>query len=142
MVLSEIDYKRNPVYGLNLLPEFISPFPNDFEYDIEMFKIISRTYLENTLVVNPREDHWIIGAFQVYLMMEYIKTYYPKMKLAGNLSNLWILGIFHASELDFNDQYSFLYMNMARNNLHQKSTTPKDDFLEFNKNIGLSLIHI
>ena len=74
MVLSEIDYKRNPVYGLNLLPEFISPFPNDFEYDIEMFKIISRTYLENTLVINPREDHWIIGAFQVYLMMEYIKT--------------------------------------------------------------------
>ena len=68
MVLSEIDYKRNPVYGLNLLPEFISPFPNDFEYDIEMFKIISRTYLENTLVVNPREDHWIIGAFQVYLI--------------------------------------------------------------------------
>ncbi len=136
MVLSEIDYKRNPVYGLNLLPEFISPFPNDFEYDIEMFKIISRTYLENTLVVNPREDHWIIGAFQVYLMMEYIKTYYPNMKLAGNLSNLWILGIFHASELEFNDQYSFLYMNMARNNLHQKSTTPKDYFLEFNKNIG------
>ena len=136
MVLSEIDYKRNPVYGLNLLPEFISPFPNDFEYDIEMFKIISRTYLENTLVVNPREDHWIIGAFQVYLMMEYIKTYYPNMKLAGNLSNLWVLGIFHASELEFNDQYSFLYMNMARNNLHQKSTTPKDYFLEFNKNIG------
>ena len=136
MVLSEIDYKRNPVYGLNLLPEFISPFPNDFEYDIEMFKIISRTYLENTLVVNPREDHWIIGAFQVYLMMEYIKTYYPNMKLAGNLSNLWILGIFHASELEFNYQYSFLYMNMARNNLHQKSSTPKDYFLEFNKNIG------
>ena len=27
-------------------------------------------------------------------------------------------------------------MNMARNNLHQKSTTPKDYFLEFNKNIG------
>ena len=136
MVLSEIDYKRNPVYGLNLLPEFISPFPDGFEYDIEMLKIMSRTYLENTLVVNPREDHWIIGAFQVYLMIEYIETYYPDMKLIGNLSNLWILSIFHASELDFNDQYSFLYMNMARNNLHQKITTPKDSLLTFNKNIA------
>ncbi len=136
MVLSEIDYKRNPVYGLNLLPEFISPFPDGFEYDIEMLKIISRTYLENTLAINPREDHWIIGAFQVYLMIEYIETYYPDMKIIGNLSNLWILKIFHASELDFNDQYSFLYMNMARNNLHQKVTTPKDSLLTFNKNIA------
>ena len=136
MVISEIDYKRNPVYGLNLLPEFISPFPDGFEYDIEMLKIMSRTYLENSLVVNPREDHWIIGAFQVYLMMEYIEQYYPEMKLIGNLSNLWILRIFHASELDFNDQYSFLYMNMSRKNLHQKITTPKDSLLTFNKNIA------
>ncbi len=136
MVLSEIDYKRNPVYGLNLLPEFISPFPDGFEYDIEMLKIMSRTYLENTLVINPREDHWIIGAFQIYLMIEYIERYYPDMKLIGNLSNIWILRIFHASELDFNDQYSFLYMNIAKNNLHQKITTPKDSLLGFNKDIA------
>ena len=136
MVVSEIDYKRDPVYGLNLLPEFISPFPNGFEYDIEMLKIISRTYLENSLVMNPREDQWIIGAFQVFIMMEYIDTYYPDMKIIGNLSNLWLLKLFHASELEFNDQYSFLYMNMARNNLHQKITTPKDSLLKFNKNIA------
>ncbi|PHS64059.1 MAG: metalloprotease [Flavobacterium sp.] len=136
LVISEIDYKRDPVYGLNLLPEFISPFPNGFEYDIEMLKIISRTYLENTLVVNPREDHWLIGAFQVYLMMEYVDTYYPDMKIIGNLSNLWLARLFHASELKINDQYSFLYLNMARNNLHQKITTPRDSLLKFNKNIA------
>ncbi len=136
MMISEIDYKRNPVYGLNLLPEFISPFPNGFEYDIEMLKIISRTYLENTLALNPRDDHWLIGAFQVYLMMEYIDTYYPDMKILGNLSNLWLARLFYASELEFNDQYSFLYLNMARNNLHQKITTPRDSLLKFNKNIA------
>ncbi len=136
MMISEIDYKRNPVYGLNLLPEFISPFPNGFEYEIEMLKIISRTYLENTLVVNPREDSWLIGAFQVYLMMEYVNTYYPDMKLLGNLSNLWLVRLFHASELKINDQYSFLYLNMARNNLHQKLTTPRDSLLKFNENIA------
>ena len=81
MIISEIDYERNPVYGLNLLPEFISPFPEGFEYDIEMLKIMTRTYLENTLIINPRKDHWLIGAFQVYLMIHYIDTYYPTMKL-------------------------------------------------------------
>jgi len=136
MVISEIDYERNPVYGLNLLPEFISPFPEGFEYDIEMLKIMTRTYLENTLSVNPRKDHWLIGAFQVYLMIHYIETYYPDMKLMGNLSNLWILKIFHASELAFNEQYPFLYMNMAKYNLHQKNTVPKDSLLKFNKDIA------
>ena len=136
MVVSEIDYKRNPVYGLNLLPDFISPFPEGFEYDMEHLKIISRTYLENTLAINPREDHWLIGAFQIYLMMEYVDTYYPKMKIIGNLSKIWVISWAHASDLEFNDQYSFLYMNMARNNLNQKITTPKDSLLEFNKNIA------
>ena len=136
MMVSEIDYKRNPVYGLNLLPEFISPFPDGFEYDIEVLKIISRTYLENTLAVNPRDDHWLLGALQIYIMMDYVDTYYPDMKLVGNLKNLWIVRWFHVSALEFNDQYSFLYMNVARNNLMQKLTTPKDSLLKFNKNIA------
>ncbi len=136
MMISEIDYKRNPVYGLNLLPEFISPFPDGFEYDVEVLKIISRTYLENTLVINPREDNWLLGAIQIYLMMDYVDTYYPNMKLIGNLSNLGIIRLFHASELEFNNQYSFLYLNVARNNLMQKLTSPKDSLLKFNKNIA------
>jgi len=136
MMVSKIDYKRNPVYGLNLLPEFISPFPDGFEYDIEVLKIISRTYLENTLAINPREDHWLLGALQIYIMMDYVDTYYPDMKLVGNLKNLWVVRWFHVSALEFNDQYSFLYMNVARNNLMQKLTTPKDSLLKFNKNIA------
>lgn len=136
MMISEIDYKRNPVYGLNLLPEFISPFPDGFEYDVEVLKIISRTYLENTLAINPREDYWLLGALQIYIMMDYVNTYYPNMKLAGNLSNLWLIRWFHAADLEFNDQYSFLYMNVARSNLMQRLTTPKDSLLKFNKNIA------
>ena len=136
MMISEIDYKRNPVYGLNLLPEFISPFPDGFEYDIEVLKAISRTYLENTLAINPRDDGWLLGALQIYIMMNYVDTHYPDMKLVGNLRNLWVVRWFHASELEFNDQYSFLYMNVARNNLMQKLTTPKDSLLKFNKNIA------
>ncbi len=136
MMLSEIDYKRNPVYGLNLLPEFISPFPDGFEYDIEVLKIISRTYLENTLAINPRDDYWLLGSLQIYIMIDYVETYYPDMKLLGNLTNLWVVRWFHASQLEFNDQYSFLYMNIARSNLMQKLTTPKDSLLKFNKNIA------
>ena len=136
LLISESDYKSRPVYGLNQLPNFISPFPDGFEYDMEQLKTITRNYIENTVAINPREDYWLQGAMQIYLMMQYVNTYYPNMKIIGNLSDFWIVRWSHASDLEFNDQYPLLYMNMARNNLHQSLTTPKDSLVKFNKNIA------
>lgn len=136
ILISEADYRNSPVYGLNQLPDFISPFPNGFELDAELLKTISRKYIINTLPLNPRNDHWLIGAIQIYLMMEYVDTYYPEMKLMGSISDFWIIEWSHASELEFNDQYSMLYLNMARINLHQSLSTPKDSLVKFNKNIA------
>jgi hypothetical protein len=136
MVISDADYRNNPVYGLNQLPDFISPFPDGFEYDMEQLKTISRNYLANIIQVHPREDHWLLGALQIYLMMQYVDTYYPKMKIIGSLSDFWVIRWAHGADLEFNDQYPLLYLNMARNNLNQKLTTPKDSLLEFNKNIA------
>src|SRR5690554_7258107 len=55
MVVSDADYRTNPVYGLNLLPSFISPFPDGFEYDMEQLKTITRHYIDNTM--NRSEEH-------------------------------------------------------------------------------------
>ncbi len=136
MVVSEIDYRNSPVYGLNQLPDFISPYPDGFEYDMELLKTITAIYLENTLVLHPREDYWLYGAIQIYLMMEYVNTYYPNMKIIGSLSNFWVIRWSHASKMEFNDQYPLLYLHMARNNLHQALNTPKDELVKFNKNIA------
>lgn len=136
MVISETDYKTNPVYGLNQLPRFISPFPDGFEYDMEQLKTITRQYINNTLLVNPRTDYWLQDALQIYLMMEYVDAYYPKMKMIGNLSNWWIIRWTHLSDLEFNDQYPLLYLNMARNNIQQSLTTSKDSLSKFNMNIA------
>lgn len=136
MLISETDYKKNPVYGLNQLPNFISPFPDGFENNMEQLKTITRYYLENTLSLNPREDYWLIGALQIHLMKEYVNQYYPKMKIIGNLSNLWIIKWAHLSDIEFNDQYPLFYLNMARTNLQQSLTTTKDSLIKFNKNIA------
>lgn len=136
MVVSETDYRTNPVYGLNQLPSFISPFPHGFEFDMEQLKTIARHYINNTLITHPREDYWLRDALQIYLMMEYVDLYYPKMKIIGNLSNWWVINWSHASKLEFNDQYPLLYQNMARHNLHQALTTSKDSLIKFNMNIA------
>lgn len=136
MMTTEEAYKKDPVYGLNQLPDFISPFPDGFEYDMEQLKTITRNYIENTIALNPREDYWLTGALQIYLMTAYVDTYYPNMKIIGNLSNWWVIKWAHASDLEFNDQYPLLYLNMARNNLHQSLVTPRDSLTKFNKNIA------
>ncbi len=136
LMLSNVEYKEDPIYGLNLLPEFIRPFPDHFQYELKILKTGLRNYLVNTLELNPRKEHWLLDGLQVYFLMKYIDEFYPKMKLMGALSKIWGIRSFHAADLEFNDQYAFLYMNMARANLDQPLTMQKDSLLKFNKNIA------
>ena len=136
LTVSEADYRSNPVYGLNQLPNFISPFPNGFEYDMEEFKTITRNYLQSTLQLHPRDDYWLSQALQIYLMITYVNQFYPNMKMIGSLSDLWVIKWAHGADIEFNDQYSMLYLNMARNNINQKLTTPRDSLIKFNNNIA------
>lgn len=138
MVVSSENYRKSPVYGLNQLPGFIRPFPDGFQYDMEHLKTITDYYLKNTLQTDPRKEHWIYGAIQIYLMMKYTDMYYPEMKIAGNLSKVWGLRWFHASQLEFNDQYPLLYIHTARINLDQPLITSKDALVKFNSNIASS----
>lgn len=136
LVLSDIDYRKSPIYGLNLLPDFIRPFPDNFQYELKILKTALHNYLENTLITNPRQDQWIVDGIQTYFLMKYVDEFYPNMKLAGTLSRIWGLKSFHAAQLDFNSQYSFLYMNMARENIDQPLNMPKDSLIKFNENIA------
>ncbi len=134
--VTQEDYLNSPIYGLNQLPSFIRPFPDGFQYDIKLFKTITTNYLKNTVFIDPRKEKWVTDAIMVSLMMDYVDTFYPNMKLIGNLSNIIGLRWFHAADLEFNDQYQFLYMNMARLNLDQPLTTSQDSLVKFNKNIA------
>lgn len=136
ILVSDTEYRNSPVYGFNQLPDFISPFPEGFELDMELLKTLTRKYITTTLPLNPRDEHWVIGALQIYLMIEYADTYYPDMKLMGSVANFPVVKWSHASEVEFNDQYPFLYLNMARNNLHQALSMPRDSLVKFNKNIA------
>ncbi|WP_418510123.1 metalloprotease [Corallibacter sp.] len=136
LLLSYIDYKKNPIYGLNLLPNFIRPFPDSFQFELKVLKTALNNYLENILIVNPRQDQWIIDGLQTYFLIKYVDENYPNMKIFGSLSRIWGLKSFHAANLNFNDQYAFLFMHMAREGIDQPLLMQKDSLLKFNKNIA------
>ncbi|MBL0683088.1 metalloprotease [Aquimarina mytili] len=136
ILVSESDYKNNPVYGLNQLPDILRPFPDGFQYEIKQLKAITENYLENTLLINPRYDTWIRDALHIYLMMSYTEQFYPEMKIIGKLSKVIGVRWFHAADLKFNDQYFLGYKNMARLFLDQPLSLPQDELVKFNKNIA------
>lgn len=136
VLISEEDYKKNPMYGLNQLPAFLRPFKDDFLYELKILKTTLNNYLLEKVDADPRKDKWVFDAIEIYLMMQYIKDYYPDMKMAGDFSKIWGLRSFHFSQMDFNEQYNMYYMLMARKNLDQPLNMERDSLLKFNNNIA------
>ncbi len=135
MLIDLATQSKNPIYGLNQLPNFIRPFPDVFEWDLTMLKAMTKKYIENTLFLDKRKDYWLTDGLQTFLMMKYVSTYYPEIKLAGNLANVWGFRNFNFSKLDFNDKYPFVYQFSARQFFDQSLTTRSDSLSNFNRKI-------
>ncbi|WP_412476545.1 aminopeptidase [Flavobacterium sp. TBRC 19031] len=148
ITVSQNDYDRNPFYGLNQLPNFISPFPDEFMYEIKFLKTYLNNYLHTTLQLDPRKDAWIFDGIQVYTMMQYIEEFHPESKMMGSVAKMRMLRAYNLVSLDFNGQYSYFYMLMARKNLDQPLGAPKNTLIKFNEKIaskyraGLSLKYL
>lgn len=135
LLVNKITYDKNPIYGLNQLPKMLNPFTGAFEWDIKMFKALTKKYLENTVVVNKRKDKWILDGIQTFLMMKYVQKYYPEIKAMGNISKIWGIRSFTIAKLDFNEKYPFVYQFAARKNYDQALTTRADSLSNFNRKI-------
>ena len=68
--------------------------------------------------------------------MNYIDTYHPDSKMFGTISKIRVLKSYNLFNLDFNDQYSYFYMLMARKNLDQPLGDPKHTSIKFNEQIA------
>ena len=136
IVVSQVNYERNPFYGLNQLPSFLSPFPDEFIYEIKFLKTYLNEFLKSSLHLDPRKDNWIYDGIQVYAMMKYIDEHYPDTKMIGSASKIKLLKSFNLAKIDFNGQYSYFYMLMARRNLDQPLGNPKNTLIKFNEQIA------
>lgn len=135
MVLTKVAYDKNPVYGFNQMPKMLHPFNDTFEWDIKIFKTLSEKFINKSLLFNHREDAWLADGLQLYLMMQYVDTYYKDVKAIGSLSKLWGLRKFYISKLTFNEKYPFVYQFAARQNLDQALSTQNDSLSNFNRKI-------
>jgi hypothetical protein len=148
IIVSQTDYERNPFYGLNQLPSFISPFSNEFTFEIKFLKTYLHAYLKASLTIDNRKDSWIYDGIQVHTMMKYMEDNHPNSKMLGRAAGFKLLKSYHLTNLDFNEQYSYFYTLMARRNLDQSLANAKNSLVKFNEQIaskyraGLSLRYL
>jgi len=148
IVISETDYDKNPFYGLNQLPKFMRPFHTDFLFEIKFLKTYLNNYLKNSIRLDSRKDNWIYDGIQIFTMINYIDQYHPDSKMMGSASKYFLLRGFKMAQTDFNEQYSYYYMLMARKNLDQPLNAPKNALIKYNVQIaskykaGLSLRYL
>lgn len=136
IIVSQNDYERNPVYGLNQLPSFLNPFPDAFTYEIRFLKTYLHANLRNTLKLDPRKEAWVYDGIQIFLMMQYMEDFYPDKKMMGQLSDWGILQGHHLFNIAYNDKYNYLYLLMARKNLDQPIGYPKNKLIKFNEQLA------
>ena len=136
LLVSELDYNKNPLYGINQLPPFIRPYDQSFQFEMKFLKTAIRSFLRETLFLDPRKERWVNDALGYYLMIKYVEEYYPEQKLAGKLSKIWGIRGFHLAQMDFNEQYALFSMLTARKNIDQALTTSNDSLIKFNQKIA------
>lgn len=132
ILINKTTYLKQPVYGFNQLKKSWNPFSDIFEWDIKLFKALTDRYIENTILTNNREDNWLPDGIQIYLMIDYVKQFYPEVKAIGNISKKWGIRRYNIAKLEFNGKYPFVYQFSTRKQLDQSLSTRADSLSNFN----------
>ena len=136
LLITDTDLNKYPIYGLNIIPDFLAPFSKQFKYELNILKNLTRLYLKRHLKINPREEFWLQAGFENFILMKYVEHFYKNEKLIGKLSNVWGIKSYNLAKLKFNEQYPLTYLHMVRTGRDQALKTPKDELLKFNTNLS------
>ena len=135
MVISKKNQSRRPIYGINNLPNIISPFSESFLFEFNFLKEFLHTYFEESISFHKRKDYWIIDGMVIYLLMDYVETYYPNLKLIGKYSDLKILKNRNYANYLFNEQFRLFENIISSRNIGQSINTTLDSLTRINLKI-------
>ena len=126
---------KNSLHEIYGLPKWLKPFPNNFRWETGFFKALVQKYFDDVIIQNTRKDYWLTDGLQTFLMMEYIKEYYPDVTVLGKYSNFWPIKSYNISQLKQNDKYSLVYQFSSRKFYDQSLTTASDSLSNFNRKV-------
>ena len=135
-LVPKLMYEKNPFFGLNDLPDFLTPFDVDFLAEISYLKAFLHFYLNSNTNFDTRKNHWIIGGLQTYFIIKYIEKFHPNQKFIGRIGDFKIMKGYNIADINFNESFFMFYELMEKTNLQQSDLLPKDQLIKFNERFG------
>ena len=136
-LITQHDYDLEPLYGLNIIPEILSPFDKNFINEIKFLKTFTAELIRKQLDINYRSQYWISDGLTIFFIMKYINSFYPEKKIIGRFSENIFFKNYTFSEKEFNEIFMVYSELMIRNNRHQSPITSKDKLIKFNEKISI-----
>ena len=136
-LITRHDYDLEPLYGLNIIPEILSPFDKRFINEIKFLKTFTAELIKKQLDINYRTQYWISDGLTIFFIMKYISRFYPEKKIIGRFSENIFFKNYTFSKKEFNEIFMVYSELMIRNNLHQSPITSKDKLIKFNEKISI-----
>ena len=135
MVLSKFNQDKDPVYGLNKIPELLNPFDKTFIQEFSVLKLVISSYLNNLYPIHKRKNYWQLKGIEVFLLIDYIEKYYPELNLIGKFSKLSIIKNREYSKFKFNDQYRIFDNIITSRNISKPIDSPIDSLTMINHKV-------
>lgn len=144
LLLTQRNQYKNKFVGIDDVKGWgikLSLFPKEIQEELNLFNQLSNQFIEHTVLINKRDNHWILNGTKVYMQLLYLQTYHPDLKLLGdapdNFKLLWTkpLKAFHLSKLNLQERYNLMNLFVIRKNVDQKITTPLDSLRNLNQSI-------
>lgn len=140
ILLAQKKYEKRPFYGLTIVPNLLKPFPPQFEFELKVLNTYVHHYLTEIIVGHPREDFWLLGGLQTYLMMKFVQENYPNRALLELVMRQplakFFLNKYQFTQLTFEDTLIAYHEFMLRRNLQQPLLLSKEELIKFNEQIG------
>ncbi|MDB4163758.1 hypothetical protein N9726_01070, partial [Flavobacteriaceae bacterium] len=132
IILSKFDLEKDPVYGLNNIPDILNPFEKSFIIEFSVLKLIISKYLKNLYPVHKRKDYWQIKGIETFLLIDYIEEYYPDLNLIGKFSELSIIKNREYSKFKFSEQFRLFDNIISSRNISQPINSQLDSLTRIN----------
>ncbi len=130
-------YNQNPIVGFDLLLNTLRPISKVEQFELKAIQVLMRKLVKYKFPDNYRQNKWLADGLSHYLFMRYVDTYFPELRLIGNLAEFPPLSTYQFAQAPFsfktNLQAAFVY----RRNLAQPLHTPSQDLTKYNRKIAL-----
>ena len=126
-------YRQNPIVGFDLLLNTLRPIPKREQFELKAIQVLIRKLVQCKFPENYRKNRWLADGLSHYLFMRYVETYFPELRLIGNLAEIPLLSSYQFAQAPFtaktNLQAAFVY----RRNLAQPLLTPSQNLTKYNR---------